>query len=112
MMNKVSEAKAELVRKRINASFNPVFEGERFYSEPTLRMDWEGHHVAILWEDGPSDWAFNLDGSPSEEDRVLVAQANVEFGGNMKASNRKPVVLPKGVEAEPFYSFVLVLYPA
>lgn len=99
MMNKVSEAKAELVRKRINASFNPVFEGERFYSEPTLRMDWEGHHVAILWEDGPSDWAFNLDGSPSEEDRVLVAQA-------------KPVVLPKGVEAEPFYSFVLVLYPA
>lgn len=110
-MSKVTEAQARKVLKQINDKLNPVFEGERFYTEPTLSLDWDGH-VAILWEEGPDDWAFHLDGSPSESDYELYEQMNQEFGGNLKPKTRKAVEFPKGVYGEPFYSFVLCLYPS
>lgn len=83
--------------------------------EPKLSMDWEGN-VAILWEDGPSEWAYRASmGGTSEEDRVLGADAAREFGVDPSVTAPKPdapVSWPEGVTAEPYYSFVLCLYLA
>jgi hypothetical protein len=86
--------------------------GGRFYPAPKIIEDWDGEgHTFVSWEEGPSEFAFGLDGSPSEEDYALMAQANAEFGGNLKPSRRPAFKCPRGVEVDAYYSFMLVLYP-
>ena len=47
----------------------------------------------------------------TEEERVLIAAANEEFGGNLKADEPEPVAFPEGVTVEPYYSYALGVYP-
>lgn len=84
--------------------------------EPTLVEDYSREGVwAICWEEGPDEWAYRATmGGTSEEERVLAAQAAVEFGVDPSTTAPKadePVTFPKGVYAEPYMSFVLALYP-
>jgi hypothetical protein len=81
-------------------------------TKPIIQRDERGHAL-ISWEHGPSDWAFQVtQGGSTEEHRVLIAAANEEFGGSLKAAEPKPVKFPDGVHVEPYYSFVLGVYPA
>lgn len=106
-----AEAALNAVRRQFRSYLEPFDGYGPMCPEPTLNMDWDGH-VAILWEDGPSEWAHRATvGGSSEEDRCLLAAANVEFGTSVAVREDEPITWPKGVEAEPYYSFVLVLFP-
>lgn len=87
---------------------------EAMYPEPVLVEDWtDSGHWAIAWEEGPSDWAFRVsEGGPSEEDYVIAAQTSEEFGVKVTPTGPPAAKMPADVYAEPYYSFVLALYPA
>jgi hypothetical protein len=88
---------------------------------PVLRMefDWYGPaRPAIVWEDGPEDWAHLVNnGGVTEETRILTAQAAQEFGFDPEKAVKKaekaapkPARMPSGVWAEPITSWALGLY--
>lgn len=86
--------------------------------EPTL-VEWDDNAPwAIVWEDGPDEWAYRVtEGGTSEEQRVLAADAAREFGADptaVVASLRgvEPATIPASVYVEPVTSFILALYPA
>lgn len=83
--------------------------------EPTLSNNWgsDGHWY-ILWEEGPDEWAHRAAcGGFSEEEYDLQAAASKEFGvAVLPPKQEAPVKFPEGVYGEPYYSFVLGLYPA
>lgn len=126
MSNKITQQQAEAVLAAVKAQFAAYLEpitldGGRVIAgdpPPTLVMDYEdvaGRRIpAILWEDGPGEWADRASmGGTSEEERVLVAQAAEEFGvPYVKPADDEPVPLPAGVTVEPIYSFVLGIYAA
>lgn len=66
----------------------------------------------IVWEEGPDEWPFTLDGGTSEEERVLFAQASEEFGATMTAPNRPAAKMPPGVFVEPINHISVGIYPA
>ena len=88
---------------------------ERMYSaDPVLIEDWNGEGWAISWEEGPDEWAMRVhDGGTSEEERALWASVAEEFGADkVEPKGIEPAKFPADVYAEPYYSFVLCLYPA
>ena len=109
-----AEAALAAVKQRYAAYMQPVVLDSFTIPglpEPVLEQI-EGTWM-ISWEDGPSEWAYRASmGGSSEEDRALFAAASQEFGTEMKPSEETPVTWPKGVHAEPYFSFVLGLYPA
>lgn len=116
-MSTVTTKQAEAVVAELQRVFNPVLTGEnadlghydgRFYPAPHIMVD-EGHTM-VTWEEGPSDFAFNLDGSPSEEDYALFAQASAEFGKSIKPGRRPAFKCPKGVEVDVYASYALSVY--
>ena len=134
---KISKAKAEAALAAVKEQFKVYLEPmvmeaftatdgteypERTYPpecpEPTLIEDWDGPGWAISWECGPSEWALLVNGGgTSEESRELVAAAAKEFGADpaqalASMKQIEPVTWPKGVFGEPYYSFLLCLYPA
>lgn len=119
---KISRAQAEAALAAVRDRFKPYLEpfeidGHVYsaaYPEPKLAEDWNDREGwAIVWEEGPDDWAYTVtSGGPSEEERTLVAQAAAEFGADLKPAETPPVRFPKTVYAEPYFSFVLALYPA
>lgn len=121
MTDKVSRAKAEAVLEAVKAQhaafLSPMtIDGVTYpplYGDPTLVEDYDDRPGwAILWECGPDEWAFTIDGGTGEEDRVLFAEASAEFGGNVKAPERAPAKMPKGVWTEPINSYAVAIYPA
>lgn len=125
MSNKITREQAEAALAAIKAQFKAyteplVIDGQDFgptvTSEPVLIEDYDGEGWVISWEEGPDDWAFRAtSGGTSEEERTLAGQAAEEFGVSYEQvapKDDEPVKFPKGVYAEPYYSFVLGLYPA
>jgi hypothetical protein len=81
-------------------------------AKPTVQRDERGHAV-IWWEDGPSDWAYQVTGGGStEEERVLFAEAGQEFGAELKAAEPEPMQFPPHVYVEPHTSYAVGVYPA
>lgn len=77
-----------------------------------LVLDYDGTPV-VSWETGPDEWAYQFTmGGSTEEERVMVASANAEFGASVKAAEPQPVKVPSGLYVEPWYSFSLGVYPA
>ena len=81
-----------------DAPLVPVADCDR----PQIR-EWEVRdgetQLAIVWEsNAPYEWAMEA---------LTEASVDQEFGGRVAAARG---AMPKGVYAEPFYSFVLVLY--
>lgn len=120
--SKISREQAEAALAAIKHQFRAyteplVIDGDEYSpavdSEPVLIEDYNGEGWAISWEDGPDDWAFRAtSGGTSEEERALAADASREFGTEITIKPDEPVAFPKGVYAEPYFSFVLSLYPA
>lgn len=131
---KISRAKAEAALAAVKETFKSYLEPqtyeaftdstgkewpERTYgpecTPPILVEDWNGPGWAICWEEGPSEWAYRATmGGTAEEDRVLVAAAAQGTGVDPQAAvgrikPTEPTSWPKGVYAEPYYSFVLCL---
>ena len=97
-MKNVTRAKAEAVLRSVAKAFPDCSE-----SSPELVKDWAGNAGwAIVWEDGPYEWVFQY-----SEMSAGYAATDAEFG-----FSRKPVKPIKGVYTEPFYSFVMMVYPA
>lgn len=98
-MSKVSKAKAQQVANSVKEAFKPWVTDE--YG-PTLVKDWNGEGWAVVWEDGaPFEWAL-LYGTLAAGYPVVEE----EFGFTLK-----PVPKVKGVYTEPYYSYVLCVYP-
>lgn len=81
---------------------------------PHLVEDYQGTgRWAISWESGsPSEWAY-CDLGTAYVDEEIAGQLRDEFrakNATRLASSDGVQGMPKGVIAEPFYSFVLVLY--
>lgn len=82
----ITKANAQKVFNAIRKQYREYIKAG--WVEPILSNEWgDGRHWYILWEDGPEEWCFHLN-----EDVYAVADAN-------------------GVLCEPWYSFVLGLYP-
>ena len=126
-MARVTQRRAERVLASLKAAYaeylKPLTDDDgkvisQGWPEPVLVQDyqtWSGGHApyAILWEEGPHEWTYALDGSPTEEERVLVAEAGAEFGKpGLKAKGRPAVVAPAGVFIEPLNSWSVGIYPA
>jgi len=115
----VTEAKAKLVLAAVEDKFStwlmdfardengrydfdaPLVKREGLPGDvPTLVEDWDGNgNWAVVWEGGsPLDWAIG---------GIEYDYYDPEFGFHVKG-----VELPKGVHCEPYYSFVLVIYPS
>jgi len=117
-MTTVTDELAEAVRQAVITRYRWWFEsdgGVKAIGRPedlTIQRDERGHAL-ISWEDGPEDWAMQVvEGGSTEEERVLMAGANQEFGGNLKAYEPEPATFPDGVTVEAYSSFVLGVYPA
>lgn len=100
---RVTPTMAKRAAKAIEDRFNPVVDGERFFASPIIRIEDDGR-VEILWEEGPYEWPFAMQGDPTEEDFVLLAEVG------MKPTPKPPVPLPKGVWAEPATHYSLALF--
>lgn len=118
MTETVTDEQAEAVRQAVIARYKWWFEptdGMKPLGKPedvTIRRDEDGHAL-ISWEEGPDNWAHQVcDGGSTEEERVEFAQLREEFGGDMKPAEPEPVAFPADVWVEPYYSFVLGVYPA
>jgi hypothetical protein len=124
-MSEVTERQAQevfaAVREQFKGYLEPVIVDGRDYGppcpEPKLVLDYQGDSgnlgPAVVWEDGPSDWAYLVhEGGASEEDRALAHDAAQEFKVAYKApAGVKAAKLPTGVWVEPIFSFVLGIYP-
>lgn len=120
-MTTISKALAEATLDAVKAQhatyLNPhTIDGTVYpalYDPPVLVWDYtDSGAPAIVWEDGPDEWAYRIDGSPSDEDRSLYAEASAEFGVAVRPSHRPAAKIPAGVYVEPHMSFILALYPA
>lgn len=127
MSNKISRRKAEAALAAVKAQYAAYFQPIRLddndpesriisegWPEPVL-VD-RGHRWDIVWEEGPDEWVFTLDGGSGEESRVLAAQAAREFGGDVdqavKAVERPAAKMPAGVYVEAVNHVSIGLYPA
>jgi hypothetical protein len=91
----IKQAKAELYLAAVKAKY-AVWVRE-MQTTPVLIWDWNGDkHPAVCWEEGPHDWAI------SSLDETYVG----EYGYTCQPHPAVP-----GVSAEPYYSFVMMLYP-
>lgn len=99
----ISKKLAEKALAAVKEQFKVYVEG--LGSEPTLVESWsDGGHWAICWEDGPDEWALRCpEGGFDEELSYLMGK---------RADTPAAESWPKEVFGEPYYTFVLVLYPA
>jgi hypothetical protein len=79
--------------------------------QPTLveNFDWGAGPVpwAIVWEEGPFEWAYNaMQGGVDEEVAAMLAAEGVEGGGKVDAVDPVP-----GVATEPYSGWALAIYP-
>lgn len=86
------------------------------YSAPELVENWDFPDTpvrwAVVWEDGPDDWASRA--QVGGQDETL----SIEFGrrfdtppAKVAASSRTPQgQWPRGVQAQPVYSYAVALY--
>lgn len=108
--NTITPEQAQAVLDAVKARWASWLE----YTQPMLLGNYEGRgHWAILWEDGPRDWALRFtQGGYSEEEAAMAAAAAEEFDIPYDGPViEKPTETP-GVDAEPIYTFALGLYPA
>jgi hypothetical protein len=80
-------------------------------------VEWETDHagtqLAIVWESGsPDGWAYgDLADTYVDEEVATVLRDEFQARNAERLANVDGVQgMPKGVHAEPYYSFVLVLY--
>lgn len=112
-----AEAVLDAVREQFRAYLQPItLDSGRVLSpccsQPQLDMDYDGQ-PAIIWEDGPDEWALRVtEGGPSEEDHVLAAEAAREFGVAHRApTGPAPARLPADIWVDALNSCVLGIYP-
>lgn len=103
-----ARAKAEKVLASLTEMYSEEITGGLFPA-PTLMDDAYGSEFAIAWEEGPYEWALRLDGQPDRELLLLATDAGIDSDDATKLATTKSLVVPDGVEVEPFYSFVLCI---
>lgn len=100
MITKVTKAKAEQVLKSVRNAF-PMYD-HAWNAGPVLVKDYtEQGTWAVCWEEGPYEWAFHY----------IAMAAGFEAIDEEFATRHKPIKPVKGVWLEPYYSFVLCVYP-
>lgn len=117
---KVTRAEAEATLAAIIEQFKVYIEPMTLDSgtvlpgdpPPVLLEGFDGRDWTIMWEMGPDEWVFALDGDPTEEERALAADASEEFGVTVPVAKREPAKIPATVMAEPINHYSLGLYRA
>lgn len=138
MTRALSKQLAEAAHAAIREQYKTYLEPYQFdngssspgIDPPTLVENYaDTGHWAISWEEGPDEWAMRaFQGGFSEElytlgypDALHVAKTEKGLVGEQaerwaaeearKVATEQGAPCPKGVFAEPYYSFVLMLYP-
>lgn len=138
-MTRLSKALAEKAHAAIIAHYRAYLEPYDYGDGRTTPGDpppvlvenyMDTGHWGITWEEGPDEWAYRaFTGGFSEElytlaypDALAVARNDKGLAGEdaerwaaeraREIATDKGAVCPAGVQASPYYSFSLVLYPA
>lgn len=101
MGSRITREQGEAALAAVKAAFAPYLSSG--WDEPVLEWDWDWLEsgptaCAIVWEEGPEEWALHLDVVPVE-------------AGSEKAAQWKPGDWPVGVWYERVNTFALSLYP-
>lgn len=110
MSSKITKAKATAAFEAIKSRFAEYVDNG--WEPPVLMEDFDGSGWTVMWEEGPDEWVYSLDGGVSEADAAMYADASAEFGVKVDPAPRAAVVMPTGVFAEPINSYSMGLYPA
>lgn len=114
-MNKITLHHANQVRNAVERQFKAYVLGME--SRPSLHGNYTGVGVgefaepvpfALVWEDGPFEWALNAFTDHVDEE---LTELLWEFDRELPPAQVAAVDIPDGVTVEPLTSFVLAIYP-
>lgn len=91
--------------------------------EPTLVENWKPFiyrdggvqdtdpiPFAVLWEEGPDDWAYRAHSGGRDVELTLELRSVPGIGETATVDTPPATEWPPGVSAEPYFSYVLGLY--
>lgn len=100
----ISKKLAEAALNAVKQQFKTYIEVNGEEHGPKLIEAWtESGHWAICWEEGPYEWALNCPHGGVDEELSVLAGKRVDVAPAKD--------FPEQVFAEPYYTFVLGLYP-
>lgn len=103
MTKPVTKAKAE----QVLAAVKTQFQAEPEYGPALVQDFYDTGHWAVVWEEGPYDWALNaFTGGVDEEATALLQE--FKPGGVIYL---KTAAKPAGVWTEPYTGWALMVYP-
>lgn len=85
----------------------------RYPGIDTLKLykDWEDAPYALVWEEGPYEWAYRaVMGGINDEVATLLMDEGIKPADAGRRSTEEPLTWPDGVQAEPYYTYALALY--
>lgn len=68
-----------------------------------------GSDFAVVWEEGPFEWAFRLDGQPDEDLFNLAVDAGLCRDQARRLASTRSLFVPDGVEVDPYSSYILCI---
>lgn len=80
---------------------------EPFVYQDGKVVDTETYPFAIVWEDGPFEWAYRAKGGGVDEELTRLGR---DFEEGYTARTPAATDWPKGVDGGPYFSYVLTLH--
>lgn len=112
MPNTTTATTARVKAEQVLASLTEMYAEEiagGLFPAPELIENAYSADFVIAWEDGPYEWAVRLNGQVDREMLLLATDAGIDSDDAHRLASTKSLVVPDGVEVEPFYSFVLCI---
>lgn len=113
MSTPISREQAEATLAAVKAQFAAYLTGDidpPVLCEPFTQITF---HWSIAWEDGPEGWAYRaFIGGLDEELYDLAREAGADPRRATAIATSGPASRPAGVAPEPYYGWLLGLYPA
>ncbi|MFE0472636.1 hypothetical protein ACFW2V_13575 [Streptomyces sp. NPDC058947] len=78
-----------------------------FVWQDSRGVETDTYPFAIIWEEGPFEWAYRAEEGGVDEELTLLGR---EFKEDYVAHTPAAQGWPKGVHGEPYFSYVLTLY--
>lgn len=118
----VTQEQAEAVLAAVEAKYQGYW-GEQAVEDgfvmphPTLVMDFDwigtGPQPAIVWEEGPYEWAIRHAGGMNEETfHNIHPEFEADAAKAREMATEKAVEIPEGLWVEPITSWALAIYEA
>lgn len=120
-MKTVTVQQANAVRNAVMTQFKTYV--KVMETRPALYTNYDGFGVsehadpvpwALLWEEGPFEWALNAFTEHVDEEVLAEVKSvlAIDDSAARKVATRRAVEVPSGVTVEPLTSFILAIYPS